>query len=91
MVPPGIGARLDGDESVAALLVGETTAGTTDIGIERRRVLIYLMSVTSRRIGLPDLDQRTAHRSPISIQQPAAHDDTLSQWLALVLTGEIAL
>ena len=49
VVAPRVGARLDGDEPVAAVVVGEAAAGAGEVGVERRGVLVAQVGVAARR------------------------------------------
>jgi hypothetical protein len=79
MVAPGIGAGLDGDEAVAALVVGHHAALAREVGIERRVVLVARMDVAAAGVGLPDLDQGTRHRAPVLVDDAAGDDDAFAQ------------
>ena len=78
VVAPRIRARLDGDEAVIALAVGEDAARAQEIRIERRRMIVARVAIAARRIGLPDLHQRVRHAAAVFIQHPAGHDDALA-------------
>src|SRR6516225_4311246 len=79
MIAPRIGAGLDRREPVAAVVVGIDAALAAKIGVERRIVLITRMLVATRRVGLPDLDDRAGDRSAVLVGDPAVHDDALAQ------------
>ena len=78
MVPPRVGAGLDCDESVAPsasvrqrpppLKFGSSGAGAVDV-----------VAVAAGGVGLPDLDERVAHRTAVLLDHPAADDDPLAQ------------
>ena len=61
VVPPRIGAGLDGDEAVAALGIGDGASGAGEIRVERGRVLVDDVDVAPGGVRLPDLDQRVRH------------------------------
>ena len=84
VIAPRIGAGLDGDEFVIAVLVGHGAAGAGEIRIERRRVLIDDMDVAAGGIGLPDFDQRIRHRARVLVEHMAVHDDALAERLAVL-------
>ena len=65
--------------------------GAGEVRVERRRVLIDLVAVASRRIRLPDLDQRLRHRASIVVEDPSLDDDALAKGLAGVLPGEVGV
>src|SRR5437773_2146742 len=89
MVLPGVGAWLDRDEAVAALGIGQATPSPGEVRVQRCRVLVVLVEVTSGRVGLPDLDDRVAHRPPVAVQHPTGDDDPLSDGLAGMLPGKV--
>ena len=62
VVAPRIRARLDRDEAVAAVVVGQAAAGAGEVRVERRRVLVDVVVVAAGRVRLPDLDERAADR-----------------------------
>src|SRR3546814_12377870 len=72
VIAPGIGAGLDGDEAVAALVVGDGAAIAGEIRIERRVVLVDGVAVTAGRIGLPQFDQRARHRPDVFVEHTPA-------------------
>src|ERR1700682_6150383 len=85
VIAPGIGAGLDGDETVIALRIRLRAAGTGEIRIERRRMLVDDMDVAAAGIGLPQFDQRIRHAAAVFIEHMAVHDDALAKRLALAL------
>src|ERR1700712_5509694 len=88
VIAPGIGAGLDGDEAVIALRIGLRAAGTGEIRIERRRMLVDDMDIAAAGIGLPQLDQRIRDTATVFVEHMAVHDDALAERLALALQGE---
>jgi hypothetical protein len=91
VIAPGIGARLDGDETVVAGGIAHGAARAGEVRIERRRVLVADMDVAAAGIGLPDLDQRVRHAAAVLVAHMAMHDDALADRLAFVLGGEIGI
>ena len=91
VVAPRVRARLDRDEAVAALVVGEAAPGAGEVRVERRRVAVDRVQVAPRRVGLPDLHERVAHRPPVAVEHAAVHDDPLAERLAVVLAGEVVV
>src|SRR6516165_6862209 len=89
MVSPGIGARPDGDKTVAAFFIGECLAHARKIGIERRIMLIYLVQIAPGSVCLPDFNERIANRPVILIEQTPTDYDSLAERLALVLECKI--
>jgi hypothetical protein len=59
--------------------------------VERRVPLIHLVGVPSRRVGLPDLDQRLGHRLPVFIEHSPGDDDALPGGHGGVLAREIVI
>ncbi len=47
------------------------------------------IDVPARGVGLPDLDQRVAHGTPVAVQHTTGEDDALAQWLAPMLPREV--
>ena len=87
----GIGAGLDRDEAIAAVVVGDGAAAAGEVRIERRRVLVDPMAIATGRVGLPDLDQRVANGAAVAPEHATADDDALAQGLARVLRRQIAV
>src|ERR1700729_1897660 len=79
VIGPRVGAGPDRQEPVAAVRVGEYPARAVEVRIERRVVLSGRMVVASGRVGLPDLDHRVGHRSPVLVGDPAGNDDALAE------------
>jgi hypothetical protein len=74
VVAPGIGARLDAVEAVAAFSVGHATSAAEEIGIERRIVLVHAVDVAAGSVALPDFQQGVGNGAPVLIEH-AADDD----------------
>src|SRR3546814_4867877 len=74
VIAPRIGAGLDGDEAVAALVVGDGAAIAGEIRIERRVMLVDGVAVTAGRIGLPQFDERARHRPTVFVEHTTAQD-----------------
>src|SRR5260370_38159025 len=91
MIEPRIRPRLDGDKTVHTVFVGEGASGASEIRIQRRRMLIDGMSVPSRRVRLPQLNQCAGNGTSVAIQHAPAHNDAFSQRLARMLTSEIVV
>ena len=64
-------ARLDGQESIIAVGIGQRPAAAGEIGIERRIVVVDRMGIPPGRVGLPHLDQRMRYRPGVFIEQPS--------------------
>lgn len=91
VVAPGVGARLDGDELVRALIVGQAAAHAGEVGVERGGVVVALVGVAARGVGLPDLDQLATHRAAVAVQHPAGDPDPLAERLAPVPAGQVVV
>src|SRR5258706_7051132 len=91
MIAPRIRARLDGDEAVAAFLVGKHAAGAVKIRIQRRIVIVVPVPITSGRVALPDLDQGVRYRAGVLVEYASADDDAFAQRGGCVLPREIAV
>src|SRR4029079_3654380 len=89
VVAPGVRARLDRHEPVAAVGVGTATAGAGEVRVERRGVLVDLVAVASARIGLPDLDQRASDRPPVLVEDPPGDGDPLADPLRPMLAPPV--
>src|SRR5918997_645501 len=91
MVLPGVRARLDRDEAVAALVVGHAPPRTGEIRVERGRMAVHVVLVASRGVRLPDLDQSVAHGPPVSVEDAPVQDHPLPERLALVLPRQVVV
>src|SRR5262245_28377586 len=89
VVTPGIFARTDRGEAVAALAIGQSAPAAGEIRVERSVVLVGRMGIAAGGVGLPDLDQRVRHRLAVLVQYSAAYDDPLADRLPFVLSREI--
>src|SRR5271154_5431769 len=85
MIEPRIRSRLDRYEAVRTVLIGQHAPRAGKIGIERRRMLVTLVVVTSTGIGLPNFDQSVWQRVPIVVQHPPRHNDSLPERFARML------
>ncbi len=87
-VAPGIGAGFHGAKVIIAVLIGHGAATATKVGIDWRQIGVFLMAIPTARIGLPDLDQRVWYWTGVFVQNPAMHDDALTDgalvWLGIV-------
>src|SRR5471030_1629325 len=91
VVLPRIGAGLDGDELVLAVVVGAGAAATGEVGIERRVMLVAGMMVATRRVALPDLQHRPRYRLAVLVEHAAMDHDAFAQRFADALPGEVVL
>src|SRR5215207_617139 len=91
MILPGIGAGLDSGEAVAALRVGDDTAGPGKVRVDRRRMLVDDMDVAARGVRLPDFEERVRNRPAVLVEHASGHDDALAERLAGVLAREVGV
>ena len=91
VVAPWVSAGLHGDESVAALTIGETASGACEVRVERRRVIVDRVDVAPSGVGLPCLDQRVAHWMPVAVHDLAGDDNPLAERLAVVLARQVGI
>ena len=89
MILPGIGARLDRDEAIAAFRIGDGMTTACEIRIEGSVVLIDRVGVAAGGVGLPDFDERVGKRLSVFIDDAAGNDDAFAEGLGGVLLGEI--
>jgi len=85
MIFPRVRAGPDGDESVAAVFVGEGTSFTGEIRVERRIVLIVFVKIPAGGVGLPDFDEGVADGTTIFIHNTAADRDAFAEGFTIVL------
>ena len=93
VVLPRVGPRLDGQEAVAAVLVGQAAPGAEEVRVERRVVLVGLVHVAPGRVGLPDLDQGVRRGPAVLVQHPPGDDDALAQGGAVAgrVAGQVVI
>ena len=91
VIPPRVGAGLDGDEFVPTVRVRHGAARAGEIGIEGRRVLVLRVAIAAGGVGLPHFKQGAGHRTGIFVKQPAGDDDSLSLGFVGVLPGQITV
>src|SRR5215469_1611391 len=89
VVAPGIFAGTDGDETIVTVCVGQCVAAASEIGVERRVVLIHFVLVTPCGVRLPNFHHGVRGGSPVFIENPPANDDALPKWFAAMLFGEV--
>ena len=84
VISPRISARPNRNKSEIPVLVRERVAAAFEIRIQWSIVLVHIVPVASRRISLPDLNQRVRNWPAIFIQHPPADDDALTKRFAVV-------
>src|SRR5690554_3400601 len=78
IVGPGVRTRLDGAETVPALLIGQTAAHATETGVQRRQIAIITVAVAPTGIGLPHLYQSMRYRFAELVDHTTKHNDALA-------------
>src|SRR5580692_2795029 len=91
MIVPRISSRLNRRELVLTVRVRENPSRTREVGIKRRRMIVPMMSVTSRCVGLPNLKQRMRNRTATIIEYASHDDDALAQRFTRMLTRQVAV
>src|SRR5689334_19507812 len=91
VVQPWIRTGLDGYKTVDALLICNSAAGSGEVGIDWRRMLVLDMQVPSRGICLPDLDERVRNRPSIAVENAPRHNDSLTQRFSRMLPGQVVI
>src|SRR5581483_11380924 len=81
MVHPGIRPRTNRQEPIDAVLIRQTATHAKKVRIERPRPLIPFVEVTTRCIGLPDLQECIRHRNPTVVKHTTGHDNALTDGL----------
>ena len=59
-------------------MISQYAARAVEIGIERRRMIVAIMAITSSGIRLPDFNQRMWNGPAVVVQYASAHDDALA-------------
>src|SRR5206468_1223254 len=91
VLTPRVGARLHGGEVVVPVAVGQRAADAGEVRVQRGVVLLALVGVAAGRVGLPDLDELTADRTAVAVEQPSGDGDALTDRLAGVLPREVVV
>ena len=91
VVLPRVGAGLDRDDPVAAIVVAEAAPGAREVRVERRRMAIKLVDVAPGGIRLPDLDQGVSHGPAVAVEHAPGDDDALTERLARMLAREVVV
>ncbi len=79
VIAPRIGPGLDCQKPVAALVIGDTTAATEKVRVDRCKMVVVAMNIAARRIGLPNLDQRIGLGSPGVVEHAPFNEDALAE------------
>src|SRR6202162_2312628 len=91
MISPWIRARLDGDESIRAGVIGQGPAGAREVRVARRVMVVARIQVAPGRIGLPDLDESVADGLPVAVEHATTDDDPLAKRFAAMLAREVCI
>src|SRR5437763_2817756 len=91
VIAPGIGARLYRGKTVVAFRIRQSAPRAEEIRVEGRRMVVARMTVASRRVRLPDLDQRIRDTMSVLIQNAAGHYDPLALRRVGEVTGEVVI
>jgi hypothetical protein len=68
MVFPRVRTRLDADEGVAALDIGDHPPRAREVRIERRGMIVPPVHVPAGGVRLPDLEQGVRHRPVVLVE-----------------------
>src|SRR4051812_18215901 len=91
MIAPGVSAGLDGDKTITSFTIGEDASTAGEIRVQRRIVIVLVVAIAAGGIGLPDLDQRFAHRPAVFFEHAAADDDALTYRRLQMLTRQVVV
>src|ERR1700685_3557081 len=91
MVLPRIWPRLDGDEAIFSLRVGQRATCAGKIRIDRRLMLINSVAIPPGGIALPEFDQRIGYGTAVVVEHSAADGDALAHRFAGVLAREVVV
>jgi len=84
MIAPRILARTNRDEAIAPLGVGDGLSGSSEVGVQRRIMLIDFVTVSARRIRLPDFHDGVCQRTAVFVEHSPAHDDAFAKRFPMV-------
>jgi hypothetical protein len=73
-----VGAWLYGFNPVGAVMVGSNVDAADEMGIERCRIRVVAVRVTTEGVGLPDRDGDVAERFAVEIKNPSSDLDRVS-------------
>src|SRR6056297_1099916 len=73
-----IGARLDGLDTVTAFGISLQLRPALEVFVQRRRVGVGFVRITTVRIGLPDVDQRVGYRVAVLVKHAPVDFDHLT-------------
>src|SRR5207244_2592046 len=81
----------DRDEAIVALRISQAAAGSAEVGVQWRGVLVILVKVAAGRIGLPDLDDCALYGTAVAVEYATGDDDALADRFARVLAGQVVV
>src|SRR6266852_2662724 len=90
MIAPGIRTWPYSNEAISPFTIRECVTAPGEIRIQRSVVLVRLMQIASRRIRLPDFDERMRNRPRVLIHHSPAHDNSFAKRFAAVRPRQIA-
>src|SRR5260370_10545875 len=79
VIAPRIRARLHRHEAISPAIVSHHFADSREVRIERRFVLVAVVSIAARSVGLPNFDQAMGNRAPVFVEHAAGYDDTFAE------------
>src|ERR1700722_12272499 len=82
MVTKRVGTGLDGTERIVSVLVGDHAAAAAEIWIDRGKISIILVPVSSAGVGLPHLDQRVGNAAAVFVHDSAVNDGAFADRFA---------
>ena len=91
VVPPRIGAGLDRDEAVAAVVVGERPPGAGEVRVERRGMLVDLVRDSGRPRSPARPRAARSGRAPVVVEDAAGDDDPLAERFAGVAWRQVGV
>src|SRR5215470_4838548 len=91
VIAPRIGARLDGNETVIAVIVRHRTSGAGEVRVKWGWVIVVVVPIAARCVALPQLDERVGNRAGIFVHNPAGDDDAFADRLPRVLAREVII
>src|SRR4029077_10834507 len=91
MIAPRIRAGLHRHEAIRAVDIGHHSADSGEVRIERRFVLVAVVSIAARGVGLPNFDETLWNRAAILVEHAAGHNDTFAERLTADKTRHVGV
>src|SRR4029077_11466482 len=79
MIAPRIRAGLHRHEAIRAVDIGHHSANPGEVRIERRFVLIAVVSIAACGVGLPNFDETLRNRAAILVEHETRDNDTFAE------------